>query len=376
VDGGAEQTYSGPFSVSGPGAHTVTFWSVDNLGVYETPKTLAFEIVSNSPPVADPNGPYAGLEGAEVSLDGSGSSDPDGDDLTYSWDFGDGTDPSSSAAPVHVYADNGTYDVCLTVTDPEGLFDTQCTTAVIDNVAPVLGPISAPTEPVPVGTEVTATAEFTDAGILDTHTALWGWGDESGSDGTVTQGAGFGSVEDSHTYTEAGVFTLTLTVTDDDGGAVREVFEYVVVYDPEGGFVTGGGWIDSPEGAYLADPGLTGKATFGFVSKYKRGTTVPTGNTEFQFKAGNLNFHSDSYEWLVVTGSEYARFKGAGTVNGMTCELGDLYNFQVWAGDGSPDTFRIRIWCEDEVTAEETDVYDNGFDQGIGGGSVVIHTKG
>ena len=61
----------------------------------------------------------------------------------------------------------------------------------------------------------------------------------------------------------------------------------VVIYDPKGGFVTGGGWIDSPLDAYLYDPSLTGKATFGFVSKYLKGANAPTGQTEFQFKAGN-----------------------------------------------------------------------------------------
>jgi hypothetical protein len=143
------------------------------------------------------------------------------------------------------------------------------------------------------------------------------------------------------------------------------------VYDPDGGFVTGGGWINSPEGAYTADPTLTGKANFGFVSKYKKGATVPTGKTEFNFKAGDLNFHSDTYEWLVVNqGGTNAQFKGSGTINGM-----GYYKFQLWAGDGIPDTFRIRIWTEDEVTATETDVYDNGFDQAIGGGSIKVHAN-
>ena len=46
----------------------------------------------------------------------------------------------------------------------------------------------------------------------------------------------------------------------------------------------------------------------------------------------------------------------------------------LWAGD-EPDTFRIRIWEEDEISGIETDVYDNGFDQEIGGGSIVVHVK-
>jgi len=35
---------------------------------------------------------------------------------------------------------------------------------------------------------------------------------------------------------------------------------------------------------------------------------------------------------MVVTGSNYAKFKGAGTVNGEMCEAGDPYKFQIWAG--------------------------------------------
>jgi hypothetical protein len=114
-----------------------------------------------------------------------------------------------------------------------------------------------------------------------------------------------------------------------------------------------------------------GKATFGFVSKYKKGASVPTGNTQFTFRTGDLSFHSDTYDWLVVTGSNYAKFKGEGTVNGAPAPTGDLYKFQIWAGDNDPDTFRIKIWYED---GGEVVVYDNGMDQGIGGGQIMIQT--
>jgi parallel beta-helix repeat protein len=144
--------------------------------------------------------------------------------------------------------------------------------------------------------------------------------------------------------------------------------DILVVYNPEGGFVTGGGWIDSPEGAYTANPSLVGKATFGFVSKYVKGKTEPTGNTEFVFSAADLNFHSSSYDWLVVNQSgTNAQYKGSGTINGE----GD-YKFMLWAGDGEPDTFRIKIWWEENDI--ENVVYDNGMDQPIAGGNIVVHT--
>lgn len=129
----------------------------------------------------------------------------------------------------------------------------------------------------------------------------------------------------------------------------------------------------SPAGAYTDDVTLTGKANFGFVSKYKKGATTPSGQTEFQFKAGDLNFHSDSYDWLVVTGSDYARFKGEGTINNEVDPNENPYKFMLWAGDNDPDTFRIKIWSEDDDNGTEVVVYDNGTDQSIGGGSIVIH---
>ena len=148
----------------------------------------------------------------------------------------------------------------------------------------------------------------------------------------------------------------------------------MVVYDPTAGFVTGGGWFNSPAGAYKTDPGLVGEANFGFVSKYKKGATVPDGNTQFVFRAGDLNFHSNLYQWLVVAGGK-AQFKGVGTINGR-----GNFGFLIYATDagststvGDVDTFRIQIWDKDNGDAT---VYDNGVEQSLGGGSIVIHTDG
>ncbi len=420
-----------------------------NNGVWTT------TVTPNSPPIADA-GPDQVLEGtspdgAEVTLDGSGSSD-DGQigPLTYSWawtggsttgvtatttlplgtkvvtltvDDGEFTDtdevlirvedttppiiscPTDITVETHgasVPAENpaiqaflagasasdicdsspdlthdapiafplGTNVVAFTAMDDSGNQSTRSATVTVaqtpQNSAPVILDITAPQDPMQVNAGIAAVAAFWDPDTGDIHTTTWDWGDDNDSAGSVNEGEQ--TVSGTHTYAVPGVYTVTLTVVDAAGGSDADIFEFVVVYDPSAGFVTGGGWIDSPAGAYVADPTLAGTANFGFVSRYKKGASVPDGQTEFIFQTAGLNFHSSSYDWLVVTGSDYAVFKGWGSINGE-----GPYRFMLWARDDAPDTFRIKIWWEEGET--EHVVYDNGSEQTIGGGAIVVHTK-
>lgn len=181
-----------------------------------------------------------------------------------------------------------------------------------------------------------------------------------------------------------GVYEVQSTVV---GGYFRSstARSFVAIYDPTGGFVTGGGWIHSPAGACQLDAlcqGAVGRAHFAFVAKYQKGAHVPTGNTKFQLLAGALDFESDSYEWLVVA-EKQAKFKGVGRIN----DVGH-YGFMLTAVDGDakkniPDGLRIKIWDRND---NDRIVYDNQMGAGddsyavtnLGGGSIVIHeqTKG
>ena len=175
---------------------------------------------------------------------------------------------------------------------------------------------------------------------------------------------------------ETGVYALCVRGTDSAvNTSAGNDCTTLVVYDPDGGFVTGGGWIESPPGAYTPDTTLSGKANFGFVSKYKKGKVTPVGQAEFVFQTADMNFHSSSYDWLVVMGKDRARFKGQGTINGMQAPNGEDYKFTIRVGDGEPDTFQIKIWYED-AGGVETVVYENDLNQPIAHGQIMIHTKG
>ena len=121
---------------------------------------------------------------------------------------------------------------------------------------------------------------------------------------------------------------------------------------------------------------MTGKASFGFVSRYHNGASVPIGATEFQFQAGGLSFKSKSYDWMVISGSNKAQFKGAGQINGsgsypfmVTCIDGDQ------PGSDGLDRFRIRIWSDSHVLIfdNQLNAPDDDDPTTVLGGSIVIH---
>jgi hypothetical protein len=249
----------------------------------------------------------------------------------------------STAEGLHTYT--------VTATDVLGYVGSASVTYTVDNTPPVVTITSPAADAYQVGDVPAGTFDVSDA---DSYTVA-----ESGY-----------SIEE-------GLHTYTVTATDALGYVGSASVTYVV-YNPSAGFVTGGGWIYSEAGADVLHPDAEGKANFGFVSKYKKGADVPDGQTEFHFKAGDLNFHSTSYDWLLVAGPN-AKFKGIGTINGQ-----GNFGFMLTATDGQlnggdgVDKFRIKIWDIDNGGAV---VYDNKMGQPddsnegteLGGGSVIIH---
>lgn len=255
-----------------------------------------------------------------------------------------------------------------------------------DNTGPLASNVEAIPNPVAVGNNITVSANVDDTAAGGSSIASAEFSIESGPFSSMAAADGtYDEVSEDVTanigsFAEPAVLKICVRGTDATGNVGAEECIFLAIYDPEGGFVTGGGWIDSPEGAYAPDPLLTGRANFGFVSKYKKGAKVPTGQTEFQFQVADLNFHSEVYEWLVVAGPT-AKFKGTGTINGA-----GNYGFMVTATDEelTPNTdvdlFRITIWDKDN---NDTVIYDNKMGESddsdagteLGGGNIVIHKK-
>jgi hypothetical protein len=125
--------YAGPFN-----SYYTVWGGQDDLGDQVPGENEIFgqAVVINRAPVSEPNGPYQAQASTTITLDGTGSYDPDtGDSITYAWDLdNDGEfDDSNLAEPdFTVDASIGhVYDICLKVTDSHGEYDTACTTVTV-----------------------------------------------------------------------------------------------------------------------------------------------------------------------------------------------------------------------------------------------------
>jgi hypothetical protein len=374
TDGGATfSAYTSPVTISADGLFEV----VGRVAGFDTGTVAvagAIDATAPSVNVADPSSPV------EVGL---GVSLP----LRY-FCSDEGLDQSGLAKCQGTVGNGALLDTTVlglrtaqvTATDRAGNVTTVQVPYTVTQLDPVT--ITVDESLVPIDQLVTFDAEF----VGSASSIEWWFGDGndfltgadpdvSGNDATVQ-----------HAYAEPGVYPVTVRVTDSTGAVRLGTFNFVVVYDPSGGFVTGGGWFYTPEGAFTPedpnDPTVTGKAKFGFSSKYEKGASVPTGKTTFKLDASGFKFKSTSYDWLVVSGSAKAQYQGVGTIKGWE----GIYSFRITLRDADgndsdsfvDDAIRVRITAEDGTV-----IYDNGYGQddttvhggtqAIEQGSIVIH---
>jgi uncharacterized repeat protein (TIGR01451 family) len=142
-------------------------------------------------------------------------------DETIHWDFGDGNTATGSLTPKHEYWDSGLFTVTLTVTDTAGDAGEDSLLVTVRNVAPTVD--AGPDQLAVPGRPIGMSGGFADPGLDDTHSIIWDL-----DDGTII----LDTLTFDHTYGAVGVYTITLTVIDDDAGVGSDTAVIDVWYRP------------------------------------------------------------------------------------------------------------------------------------------------
>jgi len=186
------------------GNYTVTLTVTDDDGASSS--SIATKTVLNNSPVASFTETAETVYSAEIiAFNASASYDPDGTVVSYFWDFGDGINTTGVIVD-HAYADDGDYTVTLTVTDDDGASSSTSVIKTVLNRSPIAS-FTESTETVLVGEVIyfNASESYDPDGVVVSY--FWDFGDGTNATGMTTE----------HGYADDGVYTATLTVTDDDG---------------------------------------------------------------------------------------------------------------------------------------------------------------
>lgn len=216
---------------------------------------LVFQFTMNPDgPVIAPIAPLASREGEIVTVmtafTDAGGQTPYS--ATIAWGDGSLTELNllnfsngqGTLAATHIYADNGVYQISLTVRDAAAVATQAFTSVTVSNVVPALQPVAATISAIRNQPLSQVLASFADPGFdnvntftVESFSATIDWGDGTTSAGTVQWTAGIpgtptsGTVAGQHLWSEAGTFTVTVTLTDDDGGEVSVAIQVLVEND-------------------------------------------------------------------------------------------------------------------------------------------------
>ncbi|MET8053614.1 PKD domain-containing protein [Streptosporangium sp. NPDC005286] len=302
----------------------------------------------NEPPTANAGPDVTGDEGARITLNGYAHDRESTPALTWTVSPVSGTDAGAACVVAEPHAarttvtcnDDGEFVATLTASDGVNGPVSDRASVTVRNVAPrvsgsggsLRGSAAAdlngfgpePWSVYRAGTDVTVTVPVSDPGTNDTHTCVVVW-----DDGVREEFAATGKRCDrTHRYAHPGMYTISVTVTDDDLGT-RNRQTMVVAYDPDAGFATGGGHFVSPAP-------IEGKAHFQFNPKYlpaDQGPEPGNGKVTVRVQGTDFEIRSDRLEWLVVTTDDRLAVKG---------ETADGRGFVLYGYD--PGRLRLVVW--------------------------------
>jgi PKD repeat protein len=210
-DGATSTSATPSHTYTEAGTYTATVTVTDNQDATDT-ESVTVTVADNVLPVAAASVTPASGKALFTTFQFSsvGSSDSDGTIDTYSWDFGDGSPADTTADPTHVYNAAGSYTATLTVTDNNGATKSSTVdVTTVDNITPT----AAAQVSSSAGKTNITTFTFGSVGSEDpdgTFALSWDFGD-----GTATSAA----ASPTHMYTAAGVYSVVLTITDDNGAS-------------------------------------------------------------------------------------------------------------------------------------------------------------
>lgn len=255
---------SGSFAIGTYATGTVTngpvVIAVDDL------KIQGLEAAAHTAPIAVITSDPSGLD---VAFSAAASQAHDGAAVaSYAWNFGDGS-TSTDAAPNHTYAEPGTYEVTLVVTDSVGTASTAATASVTVTPAAPVAEFTAHADGLAVDVDASASHASGSSTIASYE---WEWGDGASSTGVTAE----------HTYGSAGSFTVTLTVTDSLGitaTTTRPVLASEEQFLARDDFerTVGSGWGEAAVGgAWSGTTGLSVEDGVGVLSVGKSQTRTVT----------------------------------------------------------------------------------------------------
>lgn len=217
----AEGTLSPEHTYQDNGTYTATLTVTDDQG-NQAVDTLTVA-VANAAPLVSLAGGFAGQAGVPLGFTAT-ATDPgtaDQGSLSYGWDFGDGQ-TSTLESPTHVYATEGAYTVTLTVTDKDNGSTTGQSQTLIEPASPLpaLSIDAGADQNADEGQPVAFAGQVSGADLRATRLSyLWDFGDGAQSSGTLNP---------SHSYGDNGAYTVTLTVTDDQGSQAVDTLTVLV----------------------------------------------------------------------------------------------------------------------------------------------------